>query len=303
MYFDSNIKLLRKRKNRTQDEVAEKLGMKRSTLSGYENRVAQPGLDVLLRFSDYYRIAVDTLLKVDLSKLSENQLRQLEQGEDLFLRGGNLRILASTVDTGNRENIELVPVKAQAGYTSGFADPEYISELQVFRLPFLSEQKKYRTFQLKGDSMLPIPEGAWVTGEYVLDWNTLKTGEACVVLTMDEGIVFKIVENRIREEGILCLYSLNPFYEPYEVDIKEIREIWRFVHYISHEIPEPVVPENQLVRTVAALKQDLDRLKLDMAPGISSARNHLPGVPPVSGSSPGTEAAPTDSPLSGSFQS
>ncbi len=84
-------------RNRTQDEVAEQLKMKRSTLSGYENRVAQPGVEVLLLFSEFYQIAVDTLLKVDLSKLSETQLRQLEHGEDVFLRGGNLRVLASTV--------------------------------------------------------------------------------------------------------------------------------------------------------------------------------------------------------------
>ncbi|MCK5135503.1 MAG: helix-turn-helix domain-containing protein [Bacteroidales bacterium] len=264
MYFDSNIKLLRRRKNRTQDEVAEQLRMKRSTLSGYENRVAQPGLEVLLVFSDYYHIAVDTLLKVDLSKLSETQLRQLEHGEDVFLRGGNLRVLASTVNAANEENIELVPVKAQAGYTSGFADPEYISALKVFQLPFLSGEKKYRTFQLQGDSMLPIPEKAWVTGEYVLNWKELKTGEACVVLTMDEGIVFKIVENRMEQDGMLTLYSLNPLYEPYEINVNEIREIWKFVHFISHEIPEPVIPENQLVRTVVSLKQDLDRLKLSM---------------------------------------
>ena len=264
MYFDSNIKLLRKRRKRTQDEVAEQLKMKRSTLSGYENRVAQPGVDVLLLFADFYKIAVDTLLKVDLSKLSETQLRQLEHGEDVFLRGGNLRVLASTVNNENRENIELVPVKAQAGYTNGFSDPEYISDLQVFQLPFLSEEKKYRTFQLQGDSMLPIPEKAWVTGEYVLDWNTLKTGEACVVLTVNDGIVFKILENNIGKEGKLMLYSLNPLYEPYELAVGEIREIWRFVHFISHEIPEPIIPENKLVRTVATLKQDLDRLKLNM---------------------------------------
>ena len=265
MYFDSNIKLLRKRRKLTQDEVAEQLGMKRSTLSGYENRVAQPGLDVLLLFSSYYKTSVDTMLKVDLGKLSETQLRQLEHGEDVFLKGGNLRILASTVDTENQENIELVPVKAQAGYTHGFADPEYISELQVFQLPFLSEEKKYRTFQLQGDSMLPIPEKAWVTGEYVLDWQSIKTGEACVVLTLDNGIVFKIVENLIGKEGKVILYSLNPLYEPYEIHVSEIREIWRFVHFISHEIPDPVLPENQLVRTVAVLKQDLDRIKLNMS--------------------------------------
>ena len=276
MYFDSNIKLLRKRKNLTQDEVAEKLKMKRPTVSGYENRVAQPGLDILLVFSDFYNISIDTLLKVDLSKLRETQLRQLEHGEDVFLRGGNLRVLASTVDSRNQENIELVPVKAQAGYASGFADPEYISELEVFRLPFLSGEKKYRTFQLQGDSMLPIPEKAWVTGEYVVDWKALKSGEACVVLTMDDGLVFKIIENRIEQEGRLILYSLNPLYEPYEIHVSQIREIWKFIHFISQEIPEPVIPENQLVRTVASLKQDMERLKL-----LSSGQNHRPGASPA----------------------
>jgi len=277
MYFDSNIKLLRKRKKLTQDEVAERLRMKRSTLSGYENRVSQPGLDILLAFSDYYNIALDTLLKVDLSKLSETQLRQLEQGEDVFLKGGNLRILASTVNARNQENIELVPVKAQAGYTNGFADPEYISELQVFQLPFLSGEKKYRTFQLQGESMLPIPAKSWVTGEYVVNWKELKTGEACVILTMDEGIVFKIIENRMEKEGRLILYSLNPLYEPYEINVSGIREIWKFVHFISHEIPEPVIPENQLIRTVAGLKKDMERLKF-----LSSDQNHPQAGPPDS---------------------
>lgn len=279
MYFDANIKLLRKRKKQTQDEVAEALKMKRSTLSGYENRIAQPGLEVLLLFSDYYHIAVDTLLKVDLSKLNEFQLRQLEQGEDIFLKGGNLRILASTVNSSNEENIELVPVKAQAGYTSGFADPEYINELQVFQLPFLSAEKKYRTFQLQGESMFPIPDKAWVTGEFIQDWRGIKTGEACIILTLDDGIVFKIIENRIESEGMVRLYSLNPIYEPYEVHVNEIREIWRFVHFISHEIPEPIVPENQLVRTVAGLRREMDQLKQQL-PGIElpgGESGNLPG--------------------------
>ena len=262
MYFHSNIKLLRRRRNRTQDDVAVQLQMKRSTLSGYENQVAQPGVDVLLHFSDYYHIAVDTLLKVDLSALSETQLRQLEQGEDVFIKGGGLRILASTVNAANEENIELVPEKARAGYTSGFADPEFIRELKVFQLPFLSRNKKYRTFQLQGDSMLPIPDKAWVTGEYILNWKEIKTGEACIILTLDEGIVFKIIESNIESDGKLTLFSLNPLYEPYDLLAGEIKEIWRFVHFISQELPEPVLPENQLVRTVLNLKQDLDRLKL-----------------------------------------
>ncbi len=261
-YFNSNIKFLRKRRSFTQDEVAERLGMKRPTLSGYENEVSQPTIAALLSFSKFYSIAIDTLLNIQIDKLSELQLRQLERGEDVFIRGGKLRILATTINSDNNENIELVNEKAKAGYATGFADPEFISQLPKFQLPFLSRQKKYRTFQLSGDSMLPIPEGAWVTGEYLQDWNDIITGQAYIIFTLDDGIVFKIAENILKEEGILRLFSLNPLYEPYEVPVSEIKEVWKFVHYISKELPDPALPQDELLKTVANLKSDMDKLKM-----------------------------------------
>jgi transcriptional regulator with XRE-family HTH domain len=261
MLFTTNIKFLRKRKGRTQDDVAIALNLKRSTLSGYENGVAQPGIEVLVSFSGYFNISIDNLLKLDMQKLSESQLGELERGYDAYIRGSNLRVLATTVNSSNRENIELVPEKAKAGYTTGYADPEYIGELPVFSLPFLSEKKKYRTFQLKGDSMLPIPDGSWVTGEFLQDWGQLISGKAYVVFTLDDGIVFKIVENNIRSDGKLVLYSLNPIYEPYEVHITEVKEIWKFVNYISSELPDPVLPEKQLYQAMAGMKHDLERIK------------------------------------------
>jgi transcriptional regulator with XRE-family HTH domain len=261
MYFHSNIKLLRKRRNKTQDEQALLLNIKRSTLSGYENRVAEPGIDILLLFSKYFGIAIDTLLKINMEELSNSQIAQLENGDDVYLKGGNLRILASTVNGSNDENIELVNEKAKAGYTNGFADPEYISELPVFQLPFLSKEKKYRTFQLNGDSMLPIPDKAWVTGEFLQDWNQVKTGEAYIILTLDDGIVFKIAENLIKQESKLTLFSLNPMYDPFDVRVADIKEVWKFVHFISQDIPEPVLPENELVRTVAGLKKEVYEIK------------------------------------------
>ena len=261
IFFSANIKFLRRRRGRTQDDVAFALGMKRSTLSGYENRVAEPGMDVLLAFSDYYRIAVDTLLKVDLSALSESQLSQLERGADVYIRGSNLRVLATTVDPENEENIELVPERAKAGYRTGYADPEFIGQLPAFQLPFLSPGRKYRTFQITGDSMLPIPDGAWVTGEYVQDWSAIVSGQAYIVFTLDDGIVFKVAENLLEQEHKLRLYSLNPVYEPYDVDVRDIREVWKFVHYISSELPDPVIPEKQVMSMIARLKQDVDRLK------------------------------------------
>lgn len=261
MYFSSNIKLLRQRRNRTQDDVAFALGMKRSTLSGYENKIAQPGIETLISFSKYFNISIDTLVKVDMSKLPESQLSQLERGYDVFINGGELRVLATTVNNDNHENIELVEEKAKAGYASGFADPEFIKVLPVFHLPFLSKEKKYRTFQISGDSMLPIPHGSWVTGEFEQNWNYLRNQYPYIILTRDEGVVFKVIENKIKEEGKLVLYSLNPLYAPYELDVKEIREVWKFVHYISSEIPEPNLPRESLVETVKSLQRQINAIQ------------------------------------------
>ena len=261
MVFGKNIKLLRKRKGRTQDDIAGFLKMKRSTLSGYENGVAQPGIDGLISFSGYFNVSIDTLVKIDLSKLSESQLSEIEKGYDVYVSGSRLRVLATTVDSNNDENIELVPEKAKAGYMRGFADPEYIKELPAFKLPFLSKEKKYRTFQINGDSMHPIPNGAWVTGEYIQDWGYLKNGDACIILTLNEGVVFKIIENKIHKDKTFKLYSLNPIYEPFDLNINEIREIWKFTNFISSEIPEPKIPKDDLLKTVANLQYDMNKLK------------------------------------------
>ncbi len=260
MYIKSNIKLLRKRKGRTQDEVANFLGMIRSTYSGYENGVSEPGIDALVLFSNYFGVAIDTLVKIDLNSLKENQLLQLEEGFDLYLKGSGLRILATTVDSENNDNIELVSEKAQAGYKRGYSDPEYIRELPVFRLPFVSPERKYRTFQISGDSMMPIQDKSYVTGEFVENWEYLNNGDPCIVLMKDDGIVFKIIQKDFRKKQFV-LHSLNKEYKSFPVLVEEISEIWKFVHYISEELPDPVSPEQELYHAVANIQTDIKEIK------------------------------------------
>ncbi len=261
MHFSSNIKHLRKRRKKTQEDVAFVLGLKRSTLNNYENGQTIPNATVLMSFSDYYKIAIDTLLRVDLSRLSEYQLSELERGNDVYIRGSGLRVLATTVNSSNEENIELVNEKAKAGYVTGYADPEYIKELPVFRLPFLSVNRKYRAFQISGDSMLPLPEGSWVTGEFVVDWHTIVSGRPYIILTLNDGVVFKIADNLIRSEGVLRLYSLNSFYEPYDLPVGEIREIWRFINFISTELPSSETTDEAMRNILAELRYEIRQIK------------------------------------------
>lgn len=261
MYFDSNIKFLRGRRKLTQDQLAAALEIKRSTLNNYENGISGPSIQSLILLSDFFHVAIDTLLRVDLSKLRESQLYELEHGQDVFLKGSNLRVLATTVDQHNRENIELVSEKAKAGYTTGFADPEFISELPVFHLPFLSPERKYRTFQISGDSMLPIPHGAWVTGEFVSNWNEIKSGGLYVVLTLNEGLVFKQLKNELAEHGHFQMISLNTEYKTYQLAATEIREIWKFVHYISREVVEPKLTDHAFGQQLKILTDEVRELK------------------------------------------
>jgi len=260
MFIQSNIKFLRKRRGRTQDEVSNFLGMKRSTYAGYENGVAEPGINELRLFSDYFRISMDTLVRIDLASMPESQMRQLEDGYDVYIKGSQLRILATTVDKQNKDNIELVAEKAKAGYKRGYADPEYIRELPVFQLPFLSPERKYRTFQISGDSMKPIPDGSYITGEFVENWDYLKNGDPCIILTKDEGLVFKLIEKDFRHKQFV-MHSLNREYESFRVAVDEITEIWKFIHYISSEMPDKVPLEHELFAAIANLKKDVEQIK------------------------------------------
>lgn len=260
IYFNSNIKLLRKRRKRTQNDVAAALDVKRTTVNALENSISQPTVVLLQSFSKYFGIAIDTLINTDLRKLSESQFTDLQNGFDVFIRGTKLRVIATTIDSNNNDNIEFVNEKAKAGYVSSFADPEYIGNLPVFQLPFLSKDKKYRAFSITGDSMLPIPDGSVVIGEFTQNFYDIKTGQAYIVVTRDEGIVFKITENNITENQSLHLISLNTEYTAYDIPIMEIKEMWKFVCYLDTKIPEPESDLNKMMKQMEQMRFDINLL-------------------------------------------
>lgn len=260
-YFSTNIRLMRERKKRTQSDIAASLNMKRTTVNALEHAISQPSVSQLIVFSKLFGIAIDTLINVDMSKLSESQFTDLQNGFDVYIRGTNIRVIATTVNAANEENIEFVSERAKAGYANGYADPEYIENLPVFQLPFLSKEKKYRAFSISGDSMLPVPDGSVIIGEYVQDFYSIITGQAYIILTLDEGVVFKIAAAIRTDEKKLQLSSLNPVYKPFAVAFSEMKEAWRFVCYISNEIPLPPTSNDQLLRIISELQHDMSDLR------------------------------------------
>lgn len=261
MEIGSNIKLLRKRLGKSQEEMSAIFGLTRSSYSGYENGVADPGIQTLILISDYYKVPLDNLLRKDFSEFTESTWETIDKGLYADVQGKKLRVLSQMVDSENEDLIEMIPQKASAGYVSGYADPEYLKILPTFSLPFLSKNNKYRSFPIQGDSMPPVGEGSFVVGEFVQNWLHIKNGTPCVIVTQEEGIVFKMLYNQLSENESFQLVSTNPLYQPYTVHANSILEIWKFVNYISPELTEVKVDETGLGKSLINLQKEIHELK------------------------------------------
>lgn len=260
-FIGGNLKTLRKRNKISQEELSRKLELTRSTYSGYENAAAEPSLDTLLKISDFYGLSLDTLLRVRLGELSDSEVdRAIKRGAP-DLKGDSLRVLTICVDEDNSERVELVEEKAKAGYTTGYSDPEYLKVLPTFQLPFLSKNKSYRAFQISGDSMPPVSNNSYVIGEYVQNWNQIRDGKPYIIVTKNEGVVFKIVYNHLMDSRELELISTNPLYKPYTLKVTDVIEVWKFVNYISSDLPEQKLDDNNLTQVIKELQKEVYQMK------------------------------------------
>ncbi|WP_292946728.1 LexA family transcriptional regulator [Olleya sp. UBA1516] len=222
-YISKNIKHLRNLKKLSQEGIAEELNVTRSRIGSYEENRSAPTLEFLISFSDYFKIPIDILLRNDLTKAKDFSFIELNNQRVLF---------PITVDDDNENLIEVVPVKASAGYLAGYDDPEYIEQLQKIKLPFLPTGK-HRAFPIKGDSMLPMKDGSFVIGRFVEDRSEIKSGRTYVLVTLNDGMVYKRVYNNIDLNNSLLLISDNKTYNDYSVPINEVLEIWEFTCSIN----------------------------------------------------------------------
>ena len=155
--------------------------------------------------------------------------------------------------------VSFVPVKAAAGYLAGYADPEFVDELNTFTLPMLAPGQ-YRAFEILGDSMLPTPSGSVIVGERVEDLEELKNSNTYVVLSKNEGVVYKRVMKNNRAKNKLTFISDNPHYEPYFVSSEDVLEVWKAVYILQKANTGPRWDVGQLAGMVNNLQEQVTSL-------------------------------------------
>ena len=251
----SNLRLLRKQKNITQNDLAEQLSVQRTMISAYEDGRSEPKLATLHLLAEILEVGLEELLIHDIEKYGRKAIQKRK-----------LNILTIATNDTEKENILLVRQKASAGYLNGFADTEYMESLQQFHLPHLSKQESYRAFELAGDSMLPLIPGTIVVGSYVDQLKSIRSGRTYVLVTQTEGVVYKRVFNYLEDNGSLFLVSDNEHYKPYEVKGEDVLEVWEAKAFISTDFPNPGDKKKPLTledlgAMIKDIQSDLKRIK------------------------------------------
>lgn len=245
-YAGKNFRYLRKLRGLTQEEFANKIDVKRSLIGAYEEERAEPKLEAMERVCKIFKITLDDLILKDLS--TPKSSNYLEERRNLKM--------AST-KTGI---IHFVPQKASAGYMSGYEDPDFLDELNTFTLPMLTPGN-YRAFEIIGDSMMPTPSGSVIVGEKVDDFEEVKTSNTYVVLSKNDGVVYKRILKNNKTKNKVTLVSDNPSYEPYQVSTDDVLEMWKAIYILQKVGNIQRWDVNQLAGIVNNLQQQVADLQ------------------------------------------
>ncbi len=167
------------------------------------------------------------------------------------------KVVVVTVDDKGRENTVFVPIPAQAGYTVQHNEAVYLQQLNNYRVPGF-DRGEFRAFEVAGDSMEPtINHRDVVVCTRVDELRLLEPGEVYVVVT-PETVMLKRIKTRVRANDVeLTLHSDNTHRRPYEMETRDITELWRVRGYVSSYIPSaPDVTIERLWDVIEALGFD-----------------------------------------------
>ncbi|MEO6304525.1 MAG: XRE family transcriptional regulator [Bacteroidia bacterium] len=250
--ISSNIRFLRQLKGLSQEQLADDLKVTRSRIGGYEEARNEPPIDLLIRLSEYFHIAIDALVRGDLKKTNLDGLMKIGKNRILF---------PILLDSDGNDMVELIPLKASAGYTRGYADPDYIEKLPQMKLPFLPSGK-HRAFPIKGDSMPPIREGSFVIAKYLERFEEVKFGQTYIIVTKEDGLSYKRIMSFSKKEGAYELHSDNKLYAPFKVKANDILEIWEYTCCINmNQYQNDELNLDSIMNMLKGLKVEISEIK------------------------------------------
>jgi transcriptional regulator with XRE-family HTH domain len=247
---------LRKKKSVSQAKLADLIGAKRTSVSGWEGGNNYPTVDLILKLAKFFDISLDDLMTKNLSVESQDEYHRksisVEYNSD-ECTPNDVPLIDNYVPLTRdllQKNV-LIPIKAQASYMVGWPAEYFENELITIDVPGISGEA--RTFEVAGNSMWPIiMDGDYLACTKVERHQEIKEGVVYVIISRESGILAKYV--RLEKEGLQMISANNLEYRPFIVSFDEVREIWEAKVKISKHF-DPIIPSDNNTQLLARLEK------------------------------------------------
>ncbi len=249
--FESErIHMLRELLQMSQSDFAEKIHISQGALSQIESGKSSISVRTLKNISLELNVNCNWLLNGKGEVFMNEEPPAIAEAKTVYI----------PVDGEQVHLIPLVREEAQAGYIDGYDQEEYISTLDVYKIPGF-EEGNYRMFEVEGDSMIPtLYPREIVVSEYIPDWDELENGTLAILLT-EKGIIAKRIYFYEKDRQMLILKSDNAQYKTYSIEISKIKEVWRVASKITSVFAEP---GSLHAHKIDKLEASIDHLKKEL---------------------------------------
>lgn len=209
----NNLKLLRKKRDLSQQDVAAAINVARSTYTQYETGKRLPSIEVLTKLAEYFGVSTDEILGLDTAK-PEPIGKPVDPAE--FPPKALIRQPLPDLEN----ETALIPIlgSVRAGY-------DYIAEQEM--LGYLKVEERFKgmhpqafALYVKGDSMAPEIRHNDIA-VCLPDQEIRDNDVAVICINGDEGTVKRV---RYDADG-LTLIPANPRYKPHHYSAEDIESL------------------------------------------------------------------------------
>lgn len=258
-----NIRYLRKLKGFTQEQFAERIGIKRSLLGAYEEARANPNEIYLDTMADLLGVEVEHLLNENLRERG----RSLAPGTILKLNPAmpepvknpepspERTVREGAMPAGNvqMDLFEPSPVRSSepvAGEVKSTEAPQAVVEAgepkdlaEVLRKLLNNQQLGVRLFENPGD--LPVQD-SHVLAQKLQGIEMIANNELYVVITTKQSVYFRRAFNLLQIKGTVILSSDFPGIPTLELSKSDIAEVYRYLGSFTTATPSASLPVQRL---------------------------------------------------------
>lgn len=142
-------------------------------------------------------------------------------------------------------------------YLANYTKTEYIKTLATFSMPFVNSEKS-RAFEMGSDFPL---QNSIVIGNAIDHWTNILDGKFYILITPQQGVIYRRVYNQIKVKGTLLLSSDDSSIPSFEISLKSIAEIWEVSAFMSKELPEQRISLERAKSLIEELSLELNQLK------------------------------------------